>query len=41
MKIKALTTKGDQGLGVKAPTDTQAFWRDACEKWLRMNGWVK
>lgn len=36
-----LYAKGDHGLGVKAPTDTQAFWRDACEKWLRMNGWAK
>ena len=36
-----LYAAGDHGLRVKSPTDTQAFWRDACEKWLRMNGWVK
>ena len=36
-----LYANGDHGLRVKNPTDTQAFWRDACEKWLRMNNWVK
>jgi acetyl esterase/lipase len=36
-----LYAKGDHGLQVKNPTDTQAFWHDACEKWMRMNGWMK
>jgi len=36
-----LYAKGDHGLRVTSKTDTQAFWHDACEKWLRMNGWVK
>lgn len=36
-----LYSAGDHGLRTKAPTDTQAFWHDACEKWLRMNGWIK
>lgn len=36
-----LYANGDHGLRVKKPTDTQAFWHDACEKWLRMNGWMK
>lgn len=36
-----LYAKGDHGLQVKAPTDTQAFWHDACEKWMRMHGWIK
>ncbi len=36
-----LYAHGDHGLRVQAPTDTQAFWHDACEKWLRMNNWMK
>lgn len=36
-----LYAQGDHGLRVKNPTDTQAFWHDACEKWMRMNGWIK
>lgn len=36
-----LYAHGDHGLQTKAPTDTQSFWHDACEKWLRMNGWLK
>lgn len=36
-----LYAQGDHGLRVKDPTDTQAFWRDACEKWMRMNKWIK
>ncbi|MBQ5451856.1 MAG: alpha/beta hydrolase [Bacteroidales bacterium] len=36
-----LYAAGDHGLRVKTPTDTQAFWHEACEKWLRMNNWLK
>ncbi|MBO7438772.1 MAG: prolyl oligopeptidase family serine peptidase, partial [Bacteroidales bacterium] len=36
-----LYAAGDHGLRTTKPTDTQAFWHDACEKWLRMNGWMK
>ncbi len=36
-----LYARGDHGLGARNPIETQAFWHDACEKWLRMNGWVK
>ena len=36
-----LYAAGDHGLRVKKPTDTQAFWHDACEKWMRMHEWVK
>jgi dipeptidyl aminopeptidase/acylaminoacyl peptidase len=36
-----LYAAGDHGLRVNSPTDTQAFWREACEKWLRMNKWLK
>lgn len=36
-----LYARGDHGLGARNPIETQAFWQDACEKWLRMNGWVK
>lgn len=36
-----LYAAGDHGLRTKKPTDTQAFWHDACEKWLRMNDWMK
>lgn len=36
-----LYANGDHGLRTKKPTDTQAFWHDACEKWLRMNDWMK
>ena len=36
-----LYAAGDHGLRVKSPEDTQSFWRDACEKWLRMNKWLK
>ena len=36
-----LYAKGDHGLRALSPTDTQSFWHDACEKWLRMNGWLK
>ena len=36
-----LYARGDHGLGARNPIETQAFWHDACEKWLRMNGWTK
>ncbi len=36
-----LYAAGDHGLRVNSPDDTQAFWRDACEKWLKMNKWLK
>ena len=35
-----LYARGDHGLRAM-PNETQAFWHDACEKWLRMNGWTK
>ncbi|MBR5957205.1 MAG: alpha/beta hydrolase [Salinivirgaceae bacterium] len=35
-----LYARGDHGLRAK-PNETQSFWHDACEKWLRMNGWTK
>lgn len=36
-----LYSKGDHGLQVKNPLDTQSFWREDCTRWMRMNGWVK
>lgn len=36
-----LYSRGDHGLQVKNPTETQAFWHDDCERWLRMMGVIK
>ncbi len=36
-----LYARGDHGLRAKSPIETQSFWHDACEKWMRMHEWVK
>lgn len=36
-----LYASGDHGLFIKDTGATYTFWHDACEKWLRMNGWMK
>lgn len=36
-----LYSRGDHGLQVKNPAETQAFWHEDCERWLRMKGIVK
>lgn len=36
-----LYSRGDHGLQVKNPAETQAFWHNDCERWLRMKGIIK
>ncbi|MCQ2974215.1 MAG: alpha/beta hydrolase [Bacteroidales bacterium] len=36
-----LYSRGDHGLGAKNPIETQAFWHEDCERWLRMKELVK
>lgn len=36
-----LYSRGDHGLRPNSDTETQAFWHDDCERWLRMRGIIK